>query len=89
MRTTRINQIPVGVFKGQNFITPTVVEYRKGMFRGQVAYVEISTGSSMTPGVNCFGVTVHKADGHNFDPDQSQMTGYSLQTAYDHIEEIV
>jgi hypothetical protein len=56
MKSTVVSTVPKGTFKGRNFLTPELVEYRKLHNRDE--YVEISTATHKLSKLNFYyGVT--------------------------------
>lgn len=79
----RETNIPSGIFRGANFMTPNVIEHYRRTMRGRVAYVEISEGTGMSR-EPIYGVTFRYADGselwRNGEKDPSACV-YSLEAA--------
>lgn len=68
----RIAYPPAGVFRGRNFMTPDVLAFYHGKFRGRYVYVELSSGDFL--GTLYFGVTVRPlAHAKALDPDPSKV----------------
>lgn len=77
---------PPGIFKGVNFVTPSVDEYYKGAYHGIPVYIELSHGTGMLGYDRVYGVTVRKSDGSEFglSEDPSKCC-FSLQEAKEYI----
>lgn len=64
---------PRQVFRGNNFMTPTVLAYyRLALGSRRVVYAELSEGRGMH-GEPIFGVTVRRPNGDRLTPDPSTM----------------
>jgi len=71
-----------GVFRGSNFMTPTIL----GHYKLREGYAELSTGRGILGGP-IWGVTVRRGDGEDFTPTRSGLF-YSEKSALDRIEEL-
>ncbi len=60
-----------GAFRGSNFMTPDVFEYRRGTLRGSTVHIELSEGRWM--GRAIFGVTFRYPCGTEPHPIVSKM----------------
>lgn len=66
-----VNRIPPGTFKGENIMTPNVIEYHQTTIDHKTVYVEVSHGRGITGKI--YGVTFRHAGGGRLDPDPSQL----------------
>ena len=54
---------PYGTFSGANIITPDVVGYARGYFRGGVVWMELTTGKGFIGDRDYFGVAFRRPGG--------------------------
>ena len=67
------SQVPRGVFKGRNFMTPVVLGFFRGVVRGETCFIELSRDDQEGGGPfgPMFGVTVRHPNGDRLEDDPS------------------
>ena len=74
-----LSSAPRGVFRGSNFMTPSVIGYAQGTYNGRTIWMELSrgTGISQQP---IFGVTFRNCDGSNVEKNYKDDPSSVFQT---------
>ena len=68
--STKLVVPPAGVFRGTNFMTPTVLAYYRGNHHGKSFYAELSEGTGMER-QPIYGVTFRTSTGQRLELDPS------------------
>jgi hypothetical protein len=79
MQTQQTHDVPSGVFRGQNFMTPEWLGYFKRMFRGVVVWIELSTGRGMS-NQPIFGVSFRDSNGAHVRREDGSAIGGCFQS---------